>query len=178
MMPSVALVLNGLARTMLMDLLPQTTHAYAAQTLQLSAALTMMCAQEFDRAAARLVEENRALAQLFADAAPAVTDTALRAELKAAPADAPTLLVSALQEHNRALRALRFEMGDARGRWDGDTLVVETTNFTDKVGVGLSGGGTPNSTAIIRIGVSELLDDLPAAVAARYMVPIAGASFR
>ena len=106
MMPSVALVLNGLARTMLMDLLPQTTHAYAAQTLQLSAALTMMCAQEFDRAAARLVEENRALAQLFADAAPVVTDTALRADLQSAPADAPTLLVSALQEHNRALRAL------------------------------------------------------------------------
>jgi hypothetical protein len=105
MMPSVALVLNGLARTMLMDLL-QTTHAYAAQTLQLSAALTMMCAQEFDRAAARLVEENRALAQLFADAAPIVTDTALRADLQSAQADAPTLLVSALQEHNRALRGL------------------------------------------------------------------------
>jgi hypothetical protein len=39
-------------------------------------------------------------------------------------------------------------MGDARGRWDGDTLVVETANFTDRVGVGLSGGGTPNSTAM------------------------------
>ncbi len=28
--------------------------------------------------------------------------------------------------------AIRMWLGDARGRWDGDTLVVETTNFTDK----------------------------------------------
>ena len=29
---------------------------------------------------------------------------------------------------------IRQWMGDARGYWDGDTLVVETTNFTDKTG--------------------------------------------
>jgi hypothetical protein len=43
---------------------------------------------------------------------------------------------------------IRQYMGDARAHWEGDTLVVETTNFTDKVGVGLSGGGTPNSTTM------------------------------
>jgi len=40
---------------------------------------------------------------------------------------------------------VRQYMGNARGRWDGDTLVVETTNFTDKTSLGVNGGGPPNS---------------------------------
>jgi hypothetical protein len=39
-------------------------------------------------------------------------------------------------------------MGDARGHFEGEALVVETTNFTERIGVGLSGGGTPNSVAM------------------------------
>jgi hypothetical protein len=98
MTPSVPIVLNGMARTMLMELAPQVTIAYAGQTLQLTGALAMMIAQEFDRAAARLVEENTAIEALLIDSG--------EAELAAlAAARQPSLLVSDLQARNRVLRA-------------------------------------------------------------------------
>jgi hypothetical protein len=107
MVPTVPLVLNGLARTLMMDLLPHATRTYDGQTLQLGAALAMMCAQEFERAAARLAEENAGLVALFADAASVAADPALSDGLRAAAELPPTsLLVSALHERNRALRGL------------------------------------------------------------------------
>ena len=43
---------------------------------------------------------------------------------------------------------VRSYLGDSRGHWDGNTLVVETTNFTDRTGIGPNGGGARHSEAL------------------------------
>jgi hypothetical protein len=42
-------------------------------------------------------------------------------------------------------RNIHLYMGDSRAHWEGNTLVVDSTNFTDKIGVG---GGTAPSTSL------------------------------
>ena len=52
-------------------------------------------------------------------------------------------------------RDLRQWLGDSRGHWDGDTLVIETTNFTDKASftgtLGSRGGSDENLHLIERL---------------------------
>ena len=103
MTPSAPIVLNGIAHSILMELAPQVGGGYAGQTLQLAGMLAMMLAQEFDRAAARLVEENSALEALLTDAQ-AVVHAADGEGVVAARSE--SLLVSALQARNRALRGI------------------------------------------------------------------------
>jgi hypothetical protein len=43
---------------------------------------------------------------------------------------------------------IKLWMGDSRGRFEGDTLIVETTNLTDRTGIGLNGGGGRHSDAL------------------------------
>jgi hypothetical protein len=43
-------------------------------------------------------------------------------------------------------QAIRQYLGDSRARWEGDELVVETTNLTDRTAVGLNGNGNRHST--------------------------------
>ena len=40
---------------------------------------------------------------------------------------------------------IRQYLGSSRARWEGDTLVVETTNLTDKTSIGLNGNGLRHS---------------------------------
>ena len=40
---------------------------------------------------------------------------------------------------------IRQYLGDSRARWDGDVLVVETTNLTDQTSIGLNGNGLRHS---------------------------------
>ncbi len=44
---------------------------------------------------------------------------------------------------------IRMYMGDSIGRWEGDTLVIETRNLTDRTGVGANGGGNRHSEDMV-----------------------------
>jgi len=46
---------------------------------------------------------------------------------------------------------VRMWMGDSRGRFDGDTLVIETTNFTDRTGLGANGNGAVHSENMLLV---------------------------
>lgn len=49
---------------------------------------------------------------------------------------------------------IRQYMGNARGHWDGDTLVIETRNLTDETSIGANGNGTRHSD---RMSITERL---------------------
>ncbi len=42
-------------------------------------------------------------------------------------------------------KSIHMYMGDSRGHWEGDTLVIESTNFTDRTGIGGNGNGSIHS---------------------------------
>jgi hypothetical protein len=50
--------------------------------------------------------------------------------------------------HPRLSPTIRQYMGDSRGHWDGATLVVDTTNFNGKTGIGANGRAIYHSDAL------------------------------
>src|SRR5439155_3245560 len=67
-------------------------------------------------------------------------------------------------------------LGSSRGRWEGDTLVVETTNFKDNVRAGGAGGrGTTSTTRLTekftRTNANTLKYEVTVSDPARYSKP-------
>jgi hypothetical protein len=85
---------------------------FGQQTAGLSATLAVLLAQEFDRAASRLVEENIATSVMLGDAQPLLGSTDLQERIASALNRPPTTdyRVSSLQTRNDELRKLLIEV--------------------------------------------------------------------
>ena len=99
-------------------LAPEVGTAFGQQTSGLSAALSMVLAQEWDRAASRLVEENVAVTGLLERARLVIRDEVLHARINVVVDRIPAtdLRVSALQTENDDLRRL---LADVHAEVDG-----------------------------------------------------------
>jgi hypothetical protein len=124
--PDVDLVLRVVAAKLVNEVAPAIGDAYVRSNLEVAAALLLVAAEDYDRAAEMRVEENRALRALFADRGPGVEEAALRARLLAvAQTVDANVRVSDLERSNAELRALVIELhahADARS----DAWAIET----------------------------------------------------
>ena len=111
MKPDVPVALQKLSLSLLLEIGPAIGVDYVQRGAGISAMMLQMAAEEFDRAAARRVEENAALRALFREAEAALGDAALGARLReAAAGEDRDLRVSALERSNQALRGLLVEL--------------------------------------------------------------------
>ena len=111
MRPDPAMVLGAIAGAIAAEL-PTTPTPFGQQTLGIAASLSMMLAQDIDRAPARLVDEYRATAAILRDAVPLLDDPELAARSEAALSTdiLADLHVSVLQAADDNLRSLLIEV--------------------------------------------------------------------
>ena len=111
MKPNVDFTLQTIAASLLTEIAPKLSDDYVMRNSALTAILLQIAAEEWDRAAARRVEENGALRRLFAEAAPEVEDRELRARLEATSrGEEESLRIADLDRGNDELRSLLIEL--------------------------------------------------------------------
>ncbi len=105
MTPDTKTIVSDLAARMGMVFAPDLKTPYLAGSAGMTAAVLMMVAEETDRAADRLADENRAIREILKDAASVLPPAELteRAALLVMAED-ESLRVSALQAANNLLR--------------------------------------------------------------------------
>jgi len=109
--PEVPATLQALAGVLLAEIAPRLVDDYTQKTSGVAAGLLLVAAEEWDRAAERRVQENRALRRLFAEAAPQVRSEGLRRRIELASRSRdPSLRLSSLDERNALLRGLLIEL--------------------------------------------------------------------
>jgi hypothetical protein len=111
MKPEADQVLNTSAFQLLMHVAPLLPSGYPQGTASLIAMLSMMAAQEYERGADIRAAENSDMRRLFAELAPHVGESSLKARLlSAAETKDTSLAISALDAANYELRRLLIEL--------------------------------------------------------------------
>lgn len=111
MKPEVDRTLEVSAIALLTRLGPALPSHYEKSTAGALGALLLALREEFERGAARRVEENAAIRAIFATAHSIVEDPALAERLReASRADSTDLAISALEAENARLRGLLIEL--------------------------------------------------------------------
>jgi len=106
MRPDAGRVLQGIAVNLLSNVMPEIRTPFGQQTVGIAGALTMMLAEESDRAANRLSVESAIIRGILTDGLPLVRNEAHAAVSAALATPAPPdILVSSLLTENDALRA-------------------------------------------------------------------------
>ena len=132
MKPEPPAMLGQLAAWLSMDLAP-TAQPYQQAALGLAAALLGMTVEEADRAVARRVEENAAIRALLGRGADLV-EARLLARLQAlADGVDDSLLVSALEASNAALRAGLIDLHAAVEALDGEAARALEAGIWDEL---------------------------------------------
>jgi len=109
--PSAPRVLQGLAANLLSEVMPNISTPFGQQLVGIAAMLEMMIAEEFDRAADRLVTENRAVRELLAEGSTLLGEQcppSVALAVKSPPAQ--SLRIPDLQRENDLLRAALIDL--------------------------------------------------------------------
>jgi hypothetical protein len=109
--PDTDFVLRMIATKLVSEVAPTIGDRYVRSNLEVAAALLLVAAEDYDRAAHVRAEENRAIRELLRGRGPGVDEPALRARLLAgAETSDESLRVRDLDRMNAALRTLLVEL--------------------------------------------------------------------